>query len=31
MNPSALIPRQQVPSLDLPLTTGGRYVGGQQR
>ena len=30
MNPSRLMPRQQVPSLDLPLTTGGRYVGGQQ-
>lgn len=30
MNPSALIPRQYVPSLDLALTTGGRYVGGQQ-
>ncbi|MEY3489142.1 MAG: hypothetical protein RL655_710 [Pseudomonadota bacterium] len=29
MNPTALIPRQEVPALDLPLTTGGRYVGGQ--
>jgi alkyl hydroperoxide reductase subunit AhpC len=30
MNPSALMPRQHVPSLNLPLTTGDRYVGGQQ-
>lgn len=30
MNPSALMPRQLVPSLDLPLTTGGRYLSGQQ-
>ena len=30
MNPSALMPREHVPSLDLPLTIGGRYVGGQQ-
>jgi peroxiredoxin len=30
MNPSALMPRQAVPTLDLPLTKGGRYVGGQQ-
>ncbi len=29
MNPTALIPRQEVPALDLPLTTGGRYVGGR--
>lgn len=28
MNPSPLMPRQQVPSLDLPLTVGGRYVSG---
>lgn len=30
MNPTALMPRQRVPALDLPLTAGGRYVGGQQ-
>jgi peroxiredoxin len=30
MNPNALMPRQAVPALDLPLTTGGRYVSGQQ-
>ena len=30
MNPSPLMPRQHVPSLNLPLTTGDRYVGGQQ-
>ena len=30
MNPSPLMPRQQVPSLDLPLTVGGRYVSGLQ-
>jgi peroxiredoxin len=28
MNPTALMPRQTVPPLDLPLTTGGRYVSG---
>ena len=30
MTPSALMPRQAVPTLDLPLTQGGRYVGGEQ-
>ncbi len=29
MNPVALMPRQAVPGLDLPLTQGGRYVSGQ--
>ncbi|MEY2805051.1 MAG: hypothetical protein RL657_2387 [Pseudomonadota bacterium] len=29
MNPVALMPRQAVPGLDLPLTHGGRYVSGQ--
>lgn len=29
MNPIALMPRQSVPALDLALTTGGRYVSGQ--
>ena len=30
MSPLALMPRQQVPFLNLPLTIGGRYVGGEQ-
>ena len=29
MNPVALMPRQTVPALDLALTSGGRYVSGQ--
>ena len=29
MNPIALMPRQPVPALDLALTTGGRYISGQ--
>ncbi|NBW78289.1 MAG: AhpC/TSA family protein [Betaproteobacteria bacterium] len=29
MNPTSLMPRQAVPSLDLPLTAGGRYKSGQ--
>lgn len=28
MNPTTLMPRETVPPLNLPLTNGGRYVGG---